>query len=105
MAWALASIFLLAFMIEMWVTTHFFMHGSKLKKHLSLGMRRWAFISLALMSSVNLAGLQGVIDALHDEVPLELHNYVQAMFAISTLSLLSWVYTFHKMLWKGGADD
>ena len=101
MVWILAAIFLLAFVVEMLVTTHFFMQGSTLKKHLGPGMRRWAFASLALMSSVNLAGLHGVSDAMQYGVPLEIHNYVQAVFAISTLSLLSWVYAFHQMLWKG----
>ena len=104
MAIMLAAIFLLAFIIEMWVTTNFFMQKSKLKTHLGPWMRRWAFISLALMSSVNLAGLHGVLDSLQNDISLELHNYVQATFAISTLSLLSWVYAFHKMLWKRGDD-
>lgn len=101
MEWPLAALFLLSFTVEIWVTTNFFMQGARIRKHLGPGMRRWGYASLVLMSSVNLAGLHGVVEVMHGGAVLGLHNYVQAAFALSTLSLLGWVYVFHQSLWKG----
>lgn len=95
--YTMSFIFLLAFGIESIVTGKLFLN----RQHIPVTgfMRWWAVFSLGLISVVNILGFLR-LRANHLSSQVDIGNYLQALFALSSLSLVAWVLIFHVDRWK-----
>jgi hypothetical protein len=92
----LSSIFLLAFAIETIVTGSVFMHRDHLIKFMTPAMKYWALLSMVMISASNLLGWLWLKHNHETNGIIDRGNVIQALFAISIMSLFIWVLKFHK---------
>jgi len=89
-------IFIVTFIVETIVTGTVLMHHKVIGQRMSPILKWWAISSMASISASNILGLLWLQTNHGGTGIVDRGNIVQAIFALSTLSLFIWVLTFHK---------